>query len=86
MIDAGFVWHEIDSVTLSSMSYDQQAEYLHQGDILVCSSHMEIYHSYENSIIYRYTWGEVCIKEPADRNATIANAYGSYQGFWRYEV
>ena len=86
MIDAGFVWHEIDSVTLSSMSYDQQAEYLHQGDILVCSSHMEIYHSYENSIISRHTWGEACIKEPADRNATIANAYGSYQGFWRYEV
>ncbi|NLX69010.1 MAG: hypothetical protein GXZ12_06240, partial [Clostridiaceae bacterium] len=49
---AGFVWHPIDTAAFSIMTEEQLEDYLQNGDIMLSSSHIEIFDCvfYENNI------------------------------------
>ena len=87
---AGFVWHPIDTAAFSIMTEEQLEDYLQNGDIMLSSSHIEIFDCvfYENNIPFLsyYSWGRAYPAEPAvSRYDTISIHYIEYEGFWRYE-
>ena len=90
MVDAGFVWHPIDTAVFSTLSEEQLENNLQNGDIMLSSSHIEIFDCvfYENNIPFLsyYSWGRAYPAEPAvSRYDTISIHYIEYEGFWRYE-
>ena len=78
MVAAGFVYYDY-----------YQGVNLQQGDILLSSSHIEIFNGYfivdEKPHISYYSWGMVFPNEPAALRDEFYSHYNGYLGFWRYE-
>ena len=96
MVDAGFVWHPIDTAVFSTLSEEQLENNLQNGDIMLSGSHIEILESIDvdaNGFIHTlvYTWGDQYFVEPLSRDYGFYSLqqgtflYSNYLGFWRYE-